>query len=249
MFANTNINTIAKTGNGIFTNVTAFLGMQIISTGNENMTTEVREQLVLATSNGLYKSNALQTKPNDLNRGIADATNQTNAMWQLIANSQNTLFVGIGSVETPVRHTVWPFSMRDANQFKTFDRCSIHQISGSEDPTLLNQGNRADQPLIGTFNPLEFNAQDDENFTTLDPITHFWSDGGRRFFIFNRIIDPTTQNKLGVIPFDVGTFDITTPTILTHPILKKIQRFYWVQAIGASGLVLAGTEQGVVGLE
>ena len=249
MFANTNITTIAETGEGIFTNVTAFFGMQIISTGNENMPTEVREQLVLATSNGLYKSNALQTKPNGLNRGIADATNQTNAMWQLIANSQNTLFVGIGGVETPVRHTVWPFSIQDADRLKTFDRGSIHQISGSEDPTLLNQATRADQPLIGTFNPLQFNAQNDENFTTLDPITHFWSDGGRRFFIFNRIIDPTTQNKLGVIPFDVGTFGITTPTILTHPILKKIQRFYWVQAIGASGLVLAGTEQGVVGLE
>ena len=246
MFANANIKTIAKTGEGIFTNVTAFFGIQIISTGNETMPAEVHEQLILATSNGLYKSNAVQAQAQ---KGIANANNQTDSAWKLIANSQNTLFVGIGGIETPVRHTVWPFSMQDVDRFKTFDRSSIHQISGSEDPTLINQATRADQPLIGTFNPLQFNAQNGENFATLDPITYFWSDGGRRFFIFNRIIDPTTQNRLGVIPFDVDTFNIAGPTILTHPILQKIQRFYWVQAIGTSGLVLAGTQKGVVGLE
>lgn len=262
MFANNNIRTIAETNVGIFENVTAFFGIQIIATGREDPIidevdlTETREQLILATSNGLYKSNANQQRIGQaINQGIADAQTQDEAAWQLISGTANTTFIGIGGMEVPVRHTVWPLSMQDEKRFNTFERSSIHQVSGSEN--LEGQPQRADQPLIGSFNPTQFNAQDptrfdaqDNNtFVTLDPITHFWSDGGRRFFIFNRVVDAANENKLGVLPFDAAAFNLSSATILTHPILQKIKRFYWIKVIGASGLVLAGTEQGVVGLE
>jgi len=265
MFANNNIRTIAETNVGIFENVTAFFGIQIIATGREKPDKdkpiagdlpEKREQLILATSNGLYKSNANQQRVGPaINQGIADAQTQAGAAWQLISGTINTTFVGIGGMEVPVRHTVWPLSVQDEKRFNTFERSSIHQVSGSEN--LEGQPQRADQPLIGSFNPTQFNAQDptrfdaqDSNtFVTLDPITHFWSDGGRRFFIFNRVVDAANENKLSVLPFDAAAFNLSSATILTHPILQKIKRFYWIKVIGASGLVLSGTEQGVVGLE
>ena len=96
-----------------------------------------------------------------------------------------------------------------------------------------------------------FNAKAEKfkPFQTFDPITFFFSDGTRRFFIFNRASDPSTQTRLAVIPFDTQAWGMQAPQILSHPLLQTVERFFWVQPIGMSGLVLAGTEKGVVGLE
>lgn len=249
-----NITIIAQTGSGIFETVTAFLGVGIVATGREqldvtapNDRVEVREQLVLATSAGLFKTNANQTIQNTvIAKGSADATTQAEANWEKIANTDGA-FLGIGTIETPVQHTLWPFSLEDTNNFKTFTRGSIHQISGAESPALLTQPTRADQPLIGIFTPAQFNALDSNE--TLDIITNFWSDGGRRFFIFNRITDPVDENKLGVFPFDAQKFNLVAPTILNDSLIRQIKSFFWVKTIGATGLILAGTGQGVIGLE
>ncbi len=145
---------------------------------------------------------------------------------------------------TPIRSTVWPFSIEDQKRFQTFERSSIHQLSSSGSQT-------GDAAIFNGFVPTQFNAQDStDKFSTLDPITYFWSDGARRFFVFNRLTDPATQNKLGVLPFDVNKFSVATATILdNHPVLNTINRFFWAQTIGTTGFMMAGTEQGIVALE
>lgn len=101
-----------------------------------------------------------------------------------------------------------------------------------------------------------------------EKINYFWSDGGRRFFI----ITPTNsklaclpccgkascnccpqQNLryLEVNPFNTCAWNICDPiqTVLRDCVLRTQSAFYWVRPIGMTGIILAGTQTGVVALE
>ncbi len=101
-----------------------------------------------------------------------------------------------------------------------------------------------------------------------EKICYFWSDGGRRFFI----IAPTNSKIacvpccgkkkccccpleqlrfLEVTPFNTCVWNVCDPlqTVLKDCILRTIPAFYWVRAIGMTGIVLAGTPSGVIALE
>ncbi len=246
MFAPSNINTIAQTGIGIFQDTLQFFGIQIVATDNPHSTNpENKEQLVLATNQGLYRSGASQTG----SASVASVTTQAAANWQLVRESSTkttatTAFYRISGSNTPVRHTVWPLSIQDESGFQRFDRGSVHQYSGNGNST-------GSAPSFDAyFLPEQFNAQTTSSlFTTLFPIINFFSDGGRRFFVFNRTTDAPNQTKLGMIPFDIDTWNIAQPDIINHPTLAALNTFYWVSDIGSSGLVMAGTGRGVVGLE
>ena len=243
MFAAGNIRTIAQTGVAIFETIKEFFGIQIIATDDPTSANPAdAEQLVLATNQGLFRSNADQAGGD----GIQDALNQTAADWQLIPTTDTTMFNGIAGIDTPIRHTVWPFSIEDEQFCQTFERGIIHQLSAHGNET----GNAPCFNLIFPFIPEEFNAFPlTDPFKLLDPITFFFSDGGRRFFIFNRTQDPPCKNKIGVIPFCIPEWNVTKPRVLTHPVLDTICRFYWIKQIGVSGLLMAGTGTGVVALE
>ncbi len=246
MFASANISTIAQTGVGIFEKALQFYGIQIVETGNAfTATPDSDEQLILATNHGLYHSDANQAGA----AGIRDATTQAAASWTLVRenaarDTQNTMFNGIGGMDTPIPYTTWPFSVQDASGCSTFDRGSIHQFSGTGDST--------DSLFNSFFVPEKFNANPQpvtSPFSTLFPIIYFYSDGGRRFFVFNRTTDPANQTRLGIIPFDINDWNVTQPDILNNPITSTMRRFYWVRSIGPTGIVMAGTETGVIGLQ
>ena len=153
------------------------------------------------------------------------------------------MYSGIGCIETPIRHTVWPIEVADKNSCKTFERSIINQLNCSG-----TSANGNVTPACA-FIPAQFNANPQTKpFETVDPTIYFWSDGTRRFFIFNRLQDPVRETKLAVLPFNITEWNVAAPAILVHPVINQINRFFWVQEIGASGLVLAGTDCGVVGL-
>jgi hypothetical protein len=246
MFASSNINTIAKTGVGALKDTLQFYGVQIVATDAPRAANpENKEQLILTTNQGLYRSDASQAG----SASVATVTNQTDADWQLVVKNMlnttaTTMFNGIGGMDTPVRHTTWPFSMQDESGFNTFDRGSIHQYSGLGDST----GSAAEFATF--FEPVKFNAHSNLSaFTTLDILNYFYSDGGRRFFIFNRTIDPADESQLAVIPYDVASWNIISPDIITEAIVDAARRLYWVRLIGPTGIILAGTNQGVIGLQ
>ncbi len=246
MFASGNIRTIAQTGVGVLQNTLQFYGIQIVATDAPRAANpENKEQLILATNQGLFRSNASQAG----SASVATVTTQAAANWELIVkNSLNTtattMFNGIGGMDTPVRQTTWPFSVQDQAGFNTFGRGSIHQYSG------LGDSAGTDTDFATFFDPEQFNANSTlPAFKTLDLINYFFSDGGRRFFIFNRTSDPADQSKLAVIPYDVADWNITTPDILNDPTVANMRRFYWVRSIGPTGIVLGGTDEGVVGLQ
>lgn len=246
MFATTNINTIAKTGVGIFKDTLQFYGVQIVATDDPRAANpENKEQLVLTTNQGLYHSDASQAG----SASVATVTNQTDANWQLIVKNvlnttATTLFNGIGGMDTPVRHTTWPFSVQDKAGFNTFDRGSIHQYSGLGDST----GSASEFATF--FDPIKFNAHSTLSpFTTLDILNYFYSDGGRRFFILNRTIDPADESQLMVLPYNVAAWNIVSPDIISEAIVDAARRLYWIRSIGPTGIILAGTNQGVIGLQ
>lgn len=246
MFAAGNINTIAQTGVGVFSNVVQFYGIQIIATGDPRTANpENKEQLALATNQGLFHSTASQAAANS----VATVTTQAAADWQLVEASatqttKTTAFFGIAGADTPVRQTTWPFSIQDELGYLTFNRGSIHQFSG-------NGNTGGTSPLFNSFFiPAQFNTNTiSPLFKTLFPIIYFFSDGGRRFFIYNRPSDPADVVRIGVLPFDIAEWNIAQLDILNNPTLLTIPRFYWVKQIGATGIVMAGTGDGVIGLE
>lgn len=240
-----NLRTLAQTKTEpVLGSTQLFTGIQIIATGSpDTETTADKEQLILATNQGLYKSNAQQTKAKNGNRGIADAEDQHGAKWQIVPKSTDSMYTGISGIETPIRHTTWPIRVADHNECASLDGSDIEQLSGNGDPDdATNTGE------VG-FAPLFFNADTDEPaFQALAPITYFFSDGGRRFFMVNPTALSSAQTKLSVIPFDTQAWDLSSPQTLKYPALQSIKRFFWVQTIGMTGQVLAGTDRGVIGL-
>jgi hypothetical protein len=237
MFAPGNIIPIAQTTSSpIFNGVLRFVGMQIISTAPDGST----EQLVLATNRGLFQSSRVG--------GVQNATDQTDANWQLITNGGTNFYLGIGGMHTSIPvaspSTVWPFNLQDPQALKLFNKGSITQLNGTQDSVPFN------------FAPPFFNSIDttNPNFATLDPITYFWSDGARRFFIVNpagRGCAASVNNKMMILPFDTIDWNLSKPQqdISFDPTLTPVQSFNWIQDIGASGITMAGTNKGVVGLE
>jgi len=240
MFAPSNISLIASTNsNPGLHDTLLFTGMQIIATGDvsNNVTALTSEQLLLTTNNGLFQSNADQSAGG----GVAIATNQTEANWQVVNTTQTNYFSGIYGIDTPIRHTTFPLRFNAVGD-TSGDYASVLQLSGSGDGAVGDTGQVA-------FAPLFFNAKvANPPFVNLSPITYFFSDGTRRFFIFNNAQNAIRRTTLSVIPFDTVAWSLSAPTTLAHPVLQTVNRFFWVLPIGVTGLVLAGTEFGVVGL-
>ena len=248
MFAPGNIYTIAQTMTSpVFTSIPRFLSMQIISTHPDGST----EQLVLATNYGLFQSSkagGVQTQP---------GTTQSNAGWMPIKSSGTSFYPGIGDMNTSIPvaapSTVWPFNLQDPLGYKIYDKGSINQLCGSADAIPFN------------FAPKFFNSIETTNpaFAYLDPITYFWSDGARRFFIVKPENSKVCSmkpckasifqafNAVMVLPFDTIDWNIANPQeqINPDPTLTTVQSFNWIQNIGASGITMAGTNRGVLGLE
>ncbi len=101
-----------------------------------------------------------------------------------------------------------------------------------------------------------------------EKIVYFWSDGGRRFFIINPVnaklaclpccekqsccCNPFNQLRyLQVTPFNPCLWNVPDPVqwVLQDCVLRTVSAFYWVRHIGMSGVLLAGTQSGVVALE
>jgi hypothetical protein len=239
MFGNSaNINLIAQTNTVPLAGTKAFYGIQIINLTNANGL-PITEELILATNNGLYMSSKTG--------GVQSAISPTDAQWILVDGSDNTLYCGIGDMDTRLPTTAWPFTLGPLNYPQIYNRSSITQLNG---------GSSVDMgldPAPYQFVPIDFNANDliepGEPFASFGPISYFWSDGARRFFIVNQDSCQGTANLLQVSPFDVDLYSINRPTLLGGSGIQYIRQFNWVKDIGGTGIVMAGTNRGVVALE
>lgn len=232
MFAPGNIFPIAQSFAGSFSNIILFNGLQIISTMPNGST----EQIVLATNNGLF----ISTKPGGVQTAVSDA----DAQW-VLKTGTNFYYNGIAKIDNasiPVSSpsTVWPFYVADSGNQRFFDRSVWQQLNGTQDAGPFN------------FVPPFFNSIETTNpaFTTLPLISYFWSDGARRMGIVANVASSCAPGQLMCLPFDTIEWDIDNPeeTVLSDPFLNKIIAFYWIKQIGVTGLLMAGTDKGVIAL-
>ena len=224
-----------------------FFAIEIMTTYSNN---KFINEIVLATNNGIYRSNE-----------VSEAKNQANAQWKPVDEDDTSMYTGIFAIDNRptntfttdniitdtayILSTVWPVQVADENSCLTFEKSNIRQLNGSDNAAL---------PM---FIPVHFNAisagdiEIDKEFETLNPISSFWSDGARRFFIMQRMCDPKWANKIFVIPYDIKEWCVESQDtmMLTDPALQQIKTFYWIRHIGASGILMAGTNTGVVTLE
>ena len=248
MFTASNIVTIAQSGTDVFSSVSLFTGMQIINPSNN------ADQLVITTNVGLYRSAKIG--------GVQAAISQTDANWQLIGTT-TPYFNGIAAVDNAslvgsFSTKVWPFAFQSPTTAMIFNRSIWNQVCGTVSGAPYN------------FVPSFFNASDTSGaFATLPLTQYFWSDGGRRLAVTNPMKSVpacTNVRKTGVVcsppqkcpsqqlfclPFNTQEWAIsgTSAQILSNSILDNYQRFYWIKDIGTTGILMVGTNSGVVALE
>ncbi len=220
--------------NSDLSNIKAILGMEVISRivgGN------TAEQLVIATNQGLYRSTISEAGASP---GVINATTQAAALWQQVSATDLSMYYNIFGIDNAVQPTtVWPLQIADEKGLQTFERGTIRQLNGT---AVAN-------PY--SFVPTQFNSLNaDPDFQTIDATTFFWSDGARRFFIISRPNDCGCRNRLMVLPYDATQWNLNSPNqYLADPTLGNICLFHWVKQIGATGILMAGTNTGIVALE
>jgi len=245
MFSPSNVITIAQSSTGVFASILYFSSLQII------MTSSTSEQIVLGTNQGLYRS--------ALAGGVQAAISQANANWQPTGN--NTLYHnGIAAVDNASRTgslptVVWPFAFQTPNIANIFSRSIWEQLAGTTD--------------TGPYNlvPLFFNASNSTLFPTLPLTTYFWTDGGRRFAIVNAFqqahprrgtnggvvghIPSCPELDLFVLPYNTTEWAITNlvDQLVSASAVEAEPQFYWIKDIGSTGIILVGTNNGVIALD
>jgi len=240
MFDLNNIRLLADSGKDVLSNAYLFTGLEVVATGNLSDPLE-KEQIILATNGGLFRSCADQ----QTGKGIITANTQVAAAWRPLPSGNTKPYWGITAPDALIPSTVWPIRIDDKSGCATFEHSSVQQISitgttGCEDPTK------------DMFVPENFNAISDAPvFQALDPISHFWSDGARRFFVIKRPQDPYCLNRLFCLPYNTYEWCIINPcqSIIIDPVVWNTKLFYWVHQIGVSGILMAGTDNGVIALE
>jgi len=82
------------------------------------------------------------------------------------------------------------------------------------------------------------------------PVTSFWTDGGCRFFIS---YDPQTGVTLQSLPFYTSEWGMTGPTdVLSAAGIKAADKpkcIHWIENISGLGILMMGTDKGVMTLE
>ena len=208
-----------------FANVPRFYSIELVSVDGTT-----QEQLMLATSNGIFYT------------GTAGGVQAQNALagagWQAaIAGITNKPFYYLTTSGQKFPNVVWALSL-EQDEKEIFNKSSLFQICCDQaqniNPTLL---------------PTKFNSKHNTNFEKLNRTSYFWSDGGRRFFAMQPTATGSTQerNTFKMIPFDTSKWGI--PENLNHLGFDDADQIFWAQPIGATGMVLAGTNRGVSSLE
>jgi hypothetical protein len=100
--------------------------------------------------------------------------------------------------------------------------------------------NQAILPYVNAAAPLG------NGLTTLDRLTAFWSDGGRRFFATYNPND-SVGNTLKSMPFATTEWNMNGPETIAG--LTGVNRINWIENISGIGMLMAGTDKGVITLE
>ena len=221
------VSTLATTETGGLANATILHDFEIITANG----TGTAEQIILCTNDGLYKSN----------------TGVTANTWTQITNpvTDNKIYDFI----TAPTHNRVPQKTWVAEWLDNSSGDGIWTFSGLRQ--LVNEDTITAITGILDDPNATFNSDSSTNFTRLSPIKKLWSDGARRMYIGIPENSDGRYNKLYALPFNVGTSDwnLTGEQQITDATVQEDDNLYWVQAIGATGNIMVGTDSGVISLE
>lgn len=236
-FSDANIRVLATSNKDTFEGIENFNSCAIIHNGSETTQPSLMpEQIVLATNQGMWITNA---STEGIDKGTASSQNETDANWQSFNELTSQFFNGIGTIDTPIQHTVWPFYLTNLSACAN----SLNSIL-----TQTSQSFKTTPPP--PFDPINFNTNTlFSSLNTFDPIVYFWTDGARRFFIFTTSSFPSSTSKIAVIPFSTTKQTLNQPYFINTPAINSDTQFYWIRSIGDLGIILAGTDSGVTALQ
>ncbi len=228
----TNTITIAASNTApILTAIPLFLDFEIVDLAGDGTT----EQILLLTNNGIFESATVG--------GVQGAADQTAAVWTLITDPVTT-GIAFDRIATPgntrIPTTFWISQWADnAAGNGTFTDSSLMQIGSAT-------GTVNDKPAG------QFNSNSTTLLPTLNPVKYLWSDGARRFTIS---VPPTSDgmfNEIHLLPYqiDATKWNVISEQNISPDMGTLAQdRYYWIQAIGATGNIMAGGNRGVTSLE
>jgi len=254
MFTESNIHLIAQTGQSPFTktsngnepteNINFFYDIAPINNNLANPSI-TQEQLVLATSRGLYISNATS--------GIQNVTNISNAIWQNIPEALQGPFLSIKQIfrnayidsnnptcQSAVASTLWPIGLSDPTRDKLFSNANFAQLVSGPD----------NGSLSSSIVPSNFISKERSSiFETIPPIYSFTSDGNRRFVISRSL--KTGRNQLSLLPLDEQKWNLSqvNQPIVSDIALEDVTNIFEITMIGNTGRIYMATNLGIFTLE
>jgi hypothetical protein len=157
MFAQANLKVIAQNATSApSSDLTAAKMFYAIAVTTAKSGGDFYEELLLATNNGIYRSNKFT------NFGINTASDQADALWAPVNPDNTSAYTNIFSVDNPnvnydndqitAFETVWPLELANTCNCKTYEKNNITQLSGS---TGVIGSTEPDNP---SYNPENFNA-------------------------------------------------------------------------------------------
>ena len=188
------------------------------------------EQIILSTNNGLFRSVSFATG------GTLGALSQAGARWFAIPEAEKVFYSKLLTEKAPGQSTFWSIKINNALSNKT----KQEKFAGSTTfPTFF--------PNLTTF------LNNETFFPSLEYTTNFWTDEGRRFFLIRETNDNNETNQICLIPFNSTIWNVNSedPPIIRNPVIHSngTKFFNWIKEIGSSGIIMAGTNNGVVALE
>lgn len=194
-----------------------------------------QEQVFIATTNGIRMSTTAG--------GVQAATDQATALWTVMATTENSIYNHLSTAETILTPTVlWAaYWVDNVNASGFYNRSALSQFCFSDNLTAY-----AEVPATG------FNDDGNLNLGDLRRVKDFWNDGCRRFLISIPQTSNGLQTMLSLLPYQNARYEwnlVTEAPALAAERLREHSRYYWVQSIGATGSIMAGTNRGVISLE
>ena len=225
---------IAESGTAPFAANTIFTGFRIVT---QTDGTRANHYGVISTNAGIFVSTA--------NLPVMVAANWTNvavdpnrAYHSIYTPKRTPTGAMIGANEDGACHRVWGLVADDGDSGKNYYQNSRLQQFGFQN----GRTNATLQPANYSCGDL---AAGTAALTFLDRSLYFWTDGGRRFYTrFNA--NESVYNSLHSLPYYGAEWAMTEPESFSQ--LSSIPRIHWIENISGLGIVLAGTDTGVISL-
>ena len=220
-----NTHTIAVSNTGNLESAHLFFDIALVPTSQDLSTSYA----LLATSSGLYRSV----------NNIDDQSTQNNAGWEQITTDVTDKIFRPSNTLYPLTFftTSWTSS---TIQPKSYNKTLLHQFSSKLSDTELIE------------NPTSYISKSGTPSAT-HTISALFNDGTRRFIITQPDNSNGKNNQLCTLPYlnDASHWNYTnTPRLLQDEFLSPdtASRFYWIQMMGNTGKIYAGTDNGVITL-